>query len=88
MIDEKPQVDEKLQGVLRSHLPEATQDGPLAPDSTLVDLGIDSLRLVEFIIALEDSFQIAIPDEEMLANNFNTVGTVSTLVNRILTARS
>jgi acyl carrier protein len=88
MIDGELQIDEKLRSVLRSHLPEAAPDGPLAPDSTLVDLGIDSLRLVEFIIDLEDRFQIAIPDEEMLANNFNTVGTVSTLVNRILTAKS
>jgi acyl carrier protein len=88
MIDEKLEIDEKLQNVLRSHLPEAAPDGPLALDSTLVELGIDSLRLVEFIIDLEDTFQIAIPDEEMLADNFNTVGTVSTLLNRILAAKS
>jgi acyl carrier protein len=81
-------IEEKLHGVLRAHLPAASAEAPLSADDSLTDLGIDSLRLVEFIIDLEETFQIAIPDEEMLAKNFQTVGTVSTLVGRILSVRS
>lgn len=81
-------IDEKLRDVLRNHLPTDSATAAFQPDDTLVDLGIDSLRLVELIIDLEDSFQIVIPDEEMLAKNFNTVGAVSDLVSRILSVRS
>jgi len=74
---------EKLSDVLRDHMPDAPEEGPLAPETNLVDLGIDSLRLVELIIALEDTFDVMIPDEEMLAENFRTVGTIGALVDRL-----
>jgi acyl carrier protein len=82
MID----TDTKVQSVLRDHLPDMPTESPLHPDDKLMDLGIDSLRLVELILGLEESFQIVIPDEEMIADNFSTVGSVSVLVNRLTTA--
>jgi acyl carrier protein len=81
-------IDEKLGNVLLNHLPDAARDEPLRPEATLVDLGIDSVRLVEFIIDLEDSFGVVIPDEAMLAENFSTVGAVSALVDRLLSVSS
>jgi acyl carrier protein len=79
--------DDQLYGLLRNHLPETSSGVALKSDDTLVDLGIDSLRLVEFIIDLEDAFQITVPDDEMLQRNFSTVGAVSTMVNRILATK-
>lgn len=79
-------VDQKLEHVLREHLPDIDSAEPLDPGSALIELGVDSLRLVEFIVALEDSFDIVIPDEEMLAENFDTIGSVSSLVSRLLAA--
>lgn len=76
-------VNEKLQKVLHDHLPEADADKPLGLEDELVSLGIDSLRLVELIIGLEESLDIVIPDEEMTAKNFSTVGTVTALVDRL-----
>lgn len=76
-------IDTKLSSVLRDHIPDERGPGLLTADEKLVDLGIDSLRLVELIIALEDAFQVVIPDEEMLAENFQTVGAVAALVDRI-----
>jgi acyl carrier protein len=77
-------IEIKVLDVLRSYLPEAPPLGALRPEDTLVALGIDSLKLVELIIGLEESFEIIIPDEEMIAANFDTVGSVSRLVSRIL----
>jgi acyl carrier protein len=74
---------DKLSDVLRDHMPDAPAQGALDPEANLVDLGIDSLRLVELIISLEDSFDMLIPDEEMLAENFRTVGTIAALVDRL-----
>lgn len=79
-------IDRKLNDILLQHLPEAPANKSLSTEQSLVDLGIDSLRLVELIVNLEDSFGIVIPDEEMLAENFSTVGSVSNLVNRVLSA--
>lgn len=44
------------------------------PESTLSDLGVDSLDAAEFVLALERTFNIEIPDAEVA--NFNTVGKV------------
>jgi acyl carrier protein len=77
-------IDTKVLSVLHDYLPEAPPGEPLRPDDTLMELGIDSLKLVEFIIGLEESFRIAIPDDEIVAANFATVGSVSLLVSRIL----
>jgi len=41
------------------------------PSSSLSSLGLDSLDIVELILALEEEFLINIPDE---AENFKTVG--------------
>jgi acyl carrier protein len=80
-------LDQRLHDLLRSHLPDASERIELRDDDTLVDLGIDSLRLVEFIIDLEDAFKITVPETEMLQTNFNTVASVSTMVDRILQER-
>lgn len=79
-------METKLHAVLRGHMPADVGPDRLDPDDKLVDLGIDSLRLVELIIALEEEFQVLIPDEEMLAENFQNVGTVAALVDRLAAA--
>lgn len=38
----------------------------VTPETTLqVDLGVDSIALMEFVIHLEDTFHLAIPDEDV-----------------------
>lgn len=44
----------------------------ITADTTLEDLGADSLDVVEVIMALEDEFDIEISDE--VAENISTVG--------------
>jgi acyl carrier protein len=77
-------IETKVLSVLYNYLPEAPPEESLLPDDTLVELGIDSLKLVELILGLEESFQIVIPDDDIVAANFDTVGSVSLLVSRIL----
>jgi acyl carrier protein len=54
----------------------------IGPETTLASLGIDSLEGLEVIFALEDRFQISIPDDE--ANTMTTVGAVIAGVQRLL----
>ena len=45
-------------------------------DTTTIvdDLGVDSLDVVEIVVALEEKFEISVPDE--VYPNFNTVGDI------------
>lgn len=35
------------------------------PETSLVDLGLDSLALMEFVFAVEDSFRLRIPEDRL-----------------------
>ena len=37
----------------------------IRPDTTLVDLGLDSLALMEFVFAVEDAFRLRIPEDRL-----------------------
>ncbi|KAB1140548.1 acyl carrier protein [Micromonospora sp. DT46] len=41
------------------------QDRPISADDTFVDLGLDSLKLVDLLGAAEMHFDIEVPDEEV-----------------------
>lgn len=52
---------ETLQTIL---VEELGLDEPPAPEATLKDLGADSLDRLNLTMAIEDAFQVTIPDEE------------------------
>ena len=50
------------------------------PESSFIeDLGADSLDIVELVMAMEEEFEVEIPDEE--AENIKTVGDAINYVN-------
>ncbi|WP_028561042.1 acyl carrier protein [Paenibacillus pinihumi] len=50
-------------------------------DSHIInDIGLDSIRLVELITLLEQELDITIPDEDMVGENFTTIGRVCALI--------
>ena len=61
-------------------------------DSTLTDLGIDSLGLVESIFALEERFDITIPfnvnQTESTDFNISTVATIIAAIEQLITEQS
>ena len=62
---------EKLTGLLAEQL--KIDVSTITPDTDLKeDLGVDSLDLFEFVMALEEEFDIEIPEEQ--ANTIATVG--------------
>lgn len=53
----------------------------ILPEKSLVDdLHIDSLTMIEVAVAIQDKFDIDVPDEEL--KNLKTVGDVAALVQR------
>lgn len=60
-------------------------DGEISKSMKLSDeLGIDSLRMVEIIVALEERFNITITETDMDPDLLKTVGDVYTLVDKYL----
>ena len=56
-------IEERVRQIIAEQLQIATADLKLE-SSFIDDLGADSLDIVELVMAMEDSFQMDIPDEE------------------------
>lgn len=66
-------MDERFVALLRSYLP-LLDDGPVAEDARLRELGMDSIRAVDLLIGIEATFQISLPEEELCDETFATAG--------------
>ena len=64
-------IQAKVTEIIHEQLDVKPEDIDLAKSFT-DDLGADSLAIVELVLALEDNFDIKIPDEEV--DNIKTVG--------------
>jgi acyl carrier protein len=52
----------------------------VAPDESLTDAGLTSLDMVNLMLAVEDAFEIEIPQTRMTPANFRTIAAIETLV--------
>jgi acyl carrier protein len=57
----------------------------IKPESTLADLGIDSLTVVEMIFDVSEKYGIDIPDERL---KFTTLGEVVAIVDEFVAAKA
>lgn len=66
--------------VLRPHLPLLTGESELETNVSLADLGLDSLGTVSLLVQLEETFDVMIPDELLIAESFSTPGTLWSVI--------
>jgi acyl carrier protein len=71
-------VEAKVKGIIAEQLGVA-EDEIKITSSFVEDLGADSLDIVELVMAMEEEFEVEIPDEE--AENIKTVQDAVTYVN-------
>lgn len=65
------QIELKVKHIIAEQL--GVGEDEIKPESSFVeDLGADSLDIVELVMAMEEEFEVEIPDEE--AENIKTVG--------------
>jgi acyl carrier protein len=77
---ERAEVEAKLTDLLVDEL--GLDRDKITMDATFEeDLEVDSLGVVELLMALEDNFGVAIPDEE--AEKITTVGEVSVVMEKL-----
>lgn len=69
-------MDEKFTDVLRPHLPFLTDGRPLAAEDRLRDLGLNSMQAIEVLFAVEDAYGVAIPDDKLNDETFETAGSL------------
>ncbi len=63
-------VETKVKGIIAEQLGVSEEE--IKPTSSFIeDLGADSLDIVELVMAMEEEFEVEIPDEE--AENIKTV---------------
>jgi acyl carrier protein len=72
---------ERLLGLVRNCLEAPTR--PLDIDARLSDLGLSSIKMVNLMLAIEIDFDIMIPQNEITAENFESIASVEKLVQRI-----
>ena len=66
-------VFEKVKAILSEQF-DVEEDSITAETTLADDLGADSLDVVDLLMAIEDEFEVEIPDEEV--ENIKTVGTL------------
>ncbi|TFE31058.1 acyl carrier protein [Frankia sp. B2] len=62
--------------LLRARLPFLGPDEVLSPDADLVDLGLDSMAMVELLTALEETYDVTMPEETLNIATFRTPASV------------
>ncbi len=56
----------------------------LSPDETLNRIGVDSVNFIEIVISLEEEFNIAFEDDELLLQNLNTINKLKSIISNKL----
>jgi acyl carrier protein len=72
-------VDDSFPDLLRPFLKYAGTR-PVTAESSLHELGLDSMRAIELLFAIEDSYGVAMPDELLTDATFATAGSLWTAV--------
>ena len=71
-------IETKVKSIIADQL--GVGEDEIKPESSFIeDLGADSLDIVELVMAMEEEFEVEIPDEE--AENIKTVGDAVNYIN-------
>ena len=75
-------VKNKIQQFIRTEIPIAREIANLESTDLVTNGIIDSLAIMKLIAFLEETFSIRLEDEEIVAENFETIETISSLVKK------
>ena len=75
-----PTIETRLLDLLRPFLRLLPSDQTRAMDAELGKLGLDSLQSIDLLMALEQEFEVQIPDEKITVESFATPAHLLALV--------
>lgn len=58
------------------------KESNISPETSLEELGFDSLMLLELVVALEEEFHITFDDSDLISRNFETVATIEKIIEK------
>ncbi|NBE50589.1 acyl carrier protein [Streptomyces sp. YC537] len=61
-------------------------DQEITAGSSLRDLGLDSMQAIELLFAIEDTFGVTLPDDDMNDETFATAGSLWAVVSAVIDA--
>jgi acyl carrier protein len=73
-------LEARLAELLEPHLPPSAADAELGPDTPLRTLGVDSRIVVDFLVDVEDTYEIVLPDHLLTAETFESLATVAAAI--------
>jgi acyl carrier protein len=75
---------ERLIALVRQILGSPAASRPLPIDARLSDLGLNSIKMVKLMLAVEAEFNVTIPAGEITPQTFESISSVETMVLKLL----
>jgi acyl carrier protein len=85
MLD-RPFLNVPISDVVRQAIPGLAPRAEIATDRDLRDIGLTSVGSVNLMLALEATYDLAIPDDELTPANFRTIATIEAMLRRLMLA--
>jgi acyl carrier protein len=79
-------VQQRVVDLVREILARRPMTGTIRVDDDLREAGLNSLDIVNLMLAVEGEFDLKIPDADMTLRNFQSVSAIDALVRSILMA--
>jgi acyl carrier protein len=73
-------VQNRVLSVVRIVLQENSIMADVHPESRLVDIGLDSMDMVELMLKVEAEFDLTLPQPEITPENFQSVKTLEVMI--------
>lgn len=72
------EVNKKIREMIKEKLNISTDAAEISEEFSFgVANGFDSTSLLEFILELEDTFDIVIPDDDLIPDNFSSISKIT-----------
>ncbi|MFF2807701.1 acyl carrier protein [Streptomyces sp. NPDC058000] len=78
--------DQQFEQLVRDRLPGLDPGTPLTADLSLPAFGLDSMATVGLIVALEETYGLALPETVIAPATFATPGAIWTALRPLITA--
>lgn len=75
----------RYETILRQYLPLLEHNQPIYPEVSLIDLGLDSLSMVDLLLELEKHFSIKVPEDLLVERTFASPNSLWSVVHMLST---
>jgi len=80
----RPALRDRLLSLIGQILEKGDAARALPVDARLSELGMSSIKMVNLMLAVEVEFDLSIPQQEITPDNFRSVASIETLLERLL----